>query len=368
MWARLRNAVLGGPRPLNILIITDGAAYTSEQQLSPILRHAALLRDRLGVVIEIRNLDDAMSLESRYLSRFAIVGLKFNFRTPANQAEHLAKHFKTRLAGAATRLVYFDGDDDLNVQWSAVLRIVDFYVKKHVFADNNAYLPSYVGKSNLTDYVARNYGVSFADDIIPKSGGVDRINIGKVHVGWNIALDAPIVELNKRISSVPSVAKDIDVLCRATVNQSSWIYPLRSIATSRIDAMSNRFRVLAPRDRVSQEKYWEEMLRSRICVSPFGYGEICWRDFEAIICGALLVKPDMGHVKTLPNLFLPGITYVPVQWDYSDLEAKCEHYLQHEGERVRIVSYARELLNSSLQPQWFLERFRELLISAKLHP
>jgi len=27
---------------------------------------------------------------------------------------------------------------------------------------------------------------------------------------------------------------------------------------------------------------------SKICISPFGYGEICWRDFEAIIFGCLL--------------------------------------------------------------------------------
>ena len=43
------------------------------------------------------------------------------------------------------------------------------------------------------------------------------------------------------------------------------------------------------------------MRHSRICISPFGYGEICWRDFEAILCGCLVVKPDMSHVETNPS-------------------------------------------------------------------
>ena len=82
------------------------------------------------------------------------------------------------------------------------------------------------------------------------------------------------------------------------------------------------------------------------------------------MCGAFIVKPDMSHLKTLPNLFVPGVTYIPIRWDYADLEAKCEYYLQNEKERNEIVTRARELLINCLQPNWFLDRFRDLLIHA----
>jgi hypothetical protein len=299
------------------------------------------------------------------LTQFDLVGLKLSFKTPAAKAERAANKIRAALAGAATRFIYFDGDDDANVQWPAVLRVVDLYVKKQAFADNKAYRSHYVGKSNLTDYVAKNYGVSFADNIISTSGGLDDpVDVDKIYVGWNLALDEPILEILQRVRSLPLVVRDCDVVCRASVPQDNWLYHLRSSAVAAIEAMSTRFHVLAPRHRVPRSEYWDEMLRSKICVSPFGYGEICWRDFEAIMCGSLLVKPDITHLKTLPNLFVPGVTYIPIRWDYSDLEAKCEYYLQNEKERNEIVARARKLLIPCLQPEWFLERFRDLLIHA----
>ena len=270
------------------------------------------------------------------------------------------RHFRDALAGTRTKLVYFDGDDDLNVQWPSVLSLVDLYVKKHVYANEAAYAAHYIGKSNLTDYAARQYGASFDNDIIPRSGGVAAELLGKLHLGWNIALDDKLFELSQQVPTFPAPPRDIDVSCRAYVAETMWLHPLRKAALERMEAMAGRYKVLAPRDRVPQDKYYEEMLRSKICVSPFGYGELCWRDFEAILCGCLLVKPDMGHVKTEPNLFVPGETYVPVRWDYLDLEERCAPYLADESARLAIAERARSRLLTSLEPEWFSDRFSAL--------
>jgi len=277
----------------------------------------------------------------------------------------IAATIKERTANSDTRFIYFDGDDDLNVQWPGLLALADCYVKKHAFADPAAYAEHYVGKSNLTDYVAKTYGVSFAEDIIPKSGGANVAEAAdKIHVGWNIGLDDPIADLWHRNAAAAETERDIDVLCRAPVQPTSWLFPLRNLAVTKLEAMNGRFRVLAPRERVSPEEYWREMMRSRICVSPYGYGEICWRDFEAVIAGALLVKPDMSHVRTAPDIFVPGVTYVPVRWDYADLEEKCAQYLANENERRKIATAARAVLKESLQPEWFLDRFAQVLSRA----
>ncbi|MGY4827987.1 glycosyltransferase family protein [Sphaerotilaceae bacterium SBD11-9] len=359
--ASLRKLAFGAPKPVRLLLISDGGAHTSEQQFAPIGRHADLLRERLGLVAQYRKLSDAMTLRPHELKQFDIVGLKLLFQTPAAEAERIVTHFAQALAGTDAKLVYFDGDDDLNVQWHSVLSAVDLYVKKHVFADEQAYLKRYIGKSNLTDHVAREHGVSFAEDIIPRSGGLADAPLSKLHLGWNIALDDKIFDLSQRVQGFPRPPRDIDISCRAYVQPTVWTHALRSGVLQRMEAMGDRFHILAPRDRVSQEKYYEEMLRSKICISPFGFGELCWRDFEAILCGCLLVKPDMSHVKTRPDLFVPGVTYVPVRWDYSDLESQCAHYLGNEAERLKIVQRARETLVESLAPEWFLDTFTSLL-------
>ena len=213
----------------------------------------------------------------------------------------------------------------------------------------------------------RNYNVSFADNVIPTSGGVESRYLSKIYLGWNLALGDSIFELQQRIGSVPLLARDIDISCRAGIPQNAWIKPLRSAAIGGVEALSDRFRVVASAERVPIEEYYEEMLRSRACVSPFGFGEVCWRDFEAILCGCLLIKPAMSHLRTLPDLFTPGRTCVTTQWDYSDLGEKSAPYLLNELERERIVEHARDVLTSSLRPDWFLERFRELLARAGVH-
>lgn len=363
-----RHLVAGGPKLINFLLVSDEEAYTSEQQFAPMFRHAAALRRCYGVVVKHAALPGAMSLGKRDVAGVAVVGLKLSFRTRPEEALRIATHFRNLIAASAAKLVYFDGDDDLCIEWPQVLEQVDCYVKKHVFADFAAYGLHYSGKSNLTDYVVREHGRSFETNEIPSSGPVPARDLAKLHLGWNIALDDKIADLVSTLPPVGSAAKDVDVGSRAFVKDDVWIYPLRGPLVERISAMEGRFRVLAPRERVNQQQYYAEMLRARICVSPFGYGELCWRDFEAVMCGCMLVKPDMSHVRTYPDIFIPGVTFAPVKWDYSDLAEVCARYLDDEPARLRMADQARAVLIEALSDAAFVKTFGALLGRLGLQP
>ncbi len=353
--------LIGGPPPYQALLISDGEAYTSEEQFAPILRWASYLSDQAGLVLQHRELKAGLSMPASSLNEFDMIGLKLSFKTPEREAVAIVKDLKLRIADSPTKLVYFDGDDDLNVQWKEVISNVDLYVKKHTYIDSKEYLKRYIGKSNITDYVARTHGTSFDNDIIPSSEEVEASDVKKIHLGWNIALDDKIFNLSRRIKHSTQANRSIDISCRAYADPAVWIAPMRNAAVEKIESLSNRFRILAPKNRVNQDQYYEEMLSSKICVSPFGFGEICWRDFEAIICGCLLVKPSMDHAMTSPNLFIPGHTYIPVRWDYADLEDVCAKYLENDNKRIEIVERAREELNKALQPAWTLNAFKSLI-------
>jgi hypothetical protein len=315
------------------------------------------------VVLQRALVPDALALP-RLLRHYDVVALKLGFRTPAARALAIARAVRSALAPSA-RLAYFDGDDDLCVQWPGLLPLVDLYVKKHAFRDRREYLKPRVGKTNLTDYVAGRFGVSFAGDIIPASAPVDEGQLGKIAVGWNVALDDRIRALGASASPPP---KDIDVVCRAGVNPRSWIYPLRAPVIAGLSAMKPGYRVLTPQERVPQQVYYEEMLRSRVCVSPFGYGEICWRDFEAAACGCVLVKPDMSHVETEPDLFVPHETYVPVRWDYSDLVPTLEALLADASRLERIRAAASERLRAWLDGEAFVARASSIFAALRAAP
>lgn len=342
-----------------MLLLSDGREYTSEQQFAPIWRHRARLRSDLGLAVDWRPLEGQGQAVGHGLSGYDVIGLKLSFRCSAAEVLDLVRRVREALGpGSPTRLVYFDGDDDSAVLWPELVERVDLYVKKHLFADLTDYRRAFVGKSNLTDHAARIAGLSFADDIIPIGQPEPVTTPARLHLGWNIALDDKIAGL-PAIS--PNTCRDIDICGRVHVSPANWLGALRAPAIAALESLAGRWRVAVPRERVSQAAYDAELRAARICVSPFGYGELCWRDFEAIQAGCLLVKPDVGHICTTPDLFEAGVTYAPVRWDYADLEDVCARYLSDEGARIAIVEEGQRRLRESLGPGWFVERMRMLL-------
>jgi hypothetical protein len=355
--ARMGTA-LGAPPPVRVLLVSDGISYTSEQQFAPLLAQRGELRRKLGLIINKLCLNDV--LKRPHLTRnYDAVFLKLSFKKA--EAEALAAVGQLAKDRGRARLVYFDGDDDSCVQWGEILRSVDLYVKKHMFADRSTYRRRFVGKNNLTDYVARCHGISFDGNPIKHSGTVAPELADKIVLGWNIAMDEKLVTLYHQSRSWEAVPREHDVICRTSSARTDWIYPLRGPVFDALAPLKADHRILLPGQRVPLEQYLLEMRSSRICVSPFGYGEICWRDFEAVICGCLLVKPDMSHLRTEPDIFVPGETYVPVKWDFSDLADVCRRYLNDPESVQRIARRALAVLADYYDGLGVVEATRRLL-------
>jgi spore maturation protein CgeB len=93
---------------------------------------------------------------------------------------------------------------------------------------------------------------------------------------------------------------------------------------------------------VRQSQYNRELSRSKIVLSPFGWGELCIRDFEAVRAGALLMKPDMDHIETWPDIFVKDESYVSFSWDADDLMDGADRFLAGEKKRKEIARNAFE--------------------------
>lgn len=75
---------------------------------------------------------------------------------------------------------------------------------------------------------------------------------------------------------------------------------------------------------LSQREYDQILQRSMTCLSPFGYGA-CYRSFESLYAGSVCIQPDNTYVKSWPNVYLPGETYIQCEADFADLEEKVNH-------------------------------------------
>ena len=70
--------------------------------------------------------------------------------------------------------------------------------------------------------------------------------------------------------------------------------------------------------KIPKKNYLRTMRTSKAVVSPFGWGEICYRDFEAYLAGAALIKPNMDHLETWPNLYIKNENYISIPWKLED--------------------------------------------------
>ena len=93
-------------------------------------------------------------------------------------------------------------------------------------------------------------------------------------------------------------------------------------------------------------------------------GEPSYKDFEVIINGAALLKPDVSHMETWPDLYVAGETYLPFNWDCSDLEDVLHKALT--GDRWRELAhqaqavYGRFLFGRESR-ELFCQRFSDIV-------
>jgi len=107
-----------------------------------------------------------------------------------------------------------------------------------------------------------------------------------------------------------------------------------------LEKIKDKYNII--KGQTSPQIFLSTLKRSKIGLSPFGMGELCYRDLEIIQYGCLLIKPDMSKVITEPDFFKPMETYVPVKSDWSDLNKTIEKVLANFKDYQYIIDNARQ--------------------------
>ena len=80
-----------------------------------------------------------------------------------------------------------------------------------------------------------------------------------------------------------------------------------------------------------------------MALSPFGQGEVCYRDFEIPEFGVVMVKPTMERVNTHPNPYIENETYIPVNLDWSNLNEIVLKMLDNPNKLSYIIDNNRKV-------------------------
>lgn len=205
-------------------------------------------------------------------------------------------------------------------------------------------------------------------------------DLQKLRLGWNLGMidyrKFPLFAIypigtalllnglfQKPKTYAPDAPRTIFTSYRGSLKKDTRYSFQRKILLDTLGKLSKKYSIAtgAP---ISLVAFQKEMQNSRVVVSPYGWGEVCYRDFEAFINGAVLVKPSMEHMNTFPNFFIPGETYIPLRWDMLDLEDK---FAEIEANQERFASIAaagqQKFINAITDSESFIKHFKSVVLS-----
>jgi len=135
--------------------------------------------------------------------------------------------------------------------------------------------------------------------------------------------------------------------------------------TSAWKKLENSKGISYEKDKRPFNEFADIMRKSKCTISPFGMGELCFRDFEIIQYGSVMIKPDMSQVITHPNIYVPYETYIPCALDWSDLIEKIEWVKSNPIKCKEITNNARQLVKKSYTVENLLSHWHKIISTFK---
>lgn len=339
--------------------------------LFPLVKHRQALADhgiKLNFYEYINDLlyeCDTLIVESKY----------FSSDWSLNTAGVLGKFSKFREKIA--KIIYFDISDSTGFPHARVLPYVDGYVKNQLLKDKRLYLKSMYAHRLYADYYHRHYDVNDKEILYSEAIGDPNL-LNKLKVGWNSGLadyslygpyymmcykKFPIRRLLSYPArfTKPTVKRINDLSCRM-----GTYYDRDSISWQRCQ-IQKKLQSFILTNKLSRWGYYRELRTSKLVISPFGLGEITLKDFEVFLTGALLIKPDMSHMQTWPNLFQDNKTMLSFNWNLNNIQQRIEESISNYKELIDVAQYGqsryREYLCGSEASQLFCDHFMKVIES-----
>jgi hypothetical protein len=118
-----------------------------------------------------------------------------------------------------------------------------------------------------------------------------------------------LFELLKNVQIKPISERKIDLFFAGTVEYGDSIAGKlitehrKKCVENILECGNQGLNVIAEPGRVyPYNQYIQHLLDSKVILSPFGWGEFCYRDYEAILCGCIVIKPWFEKCLQIPDI------------------------------------------------------------------
>lgn len=384
-------------RRININVLTPNNGANSYSFIYPILANRGRLREK-GIEFRFfcpfksnflnRETDDLLT-DDRFFKRLfggdlIFIDSKF-FKYWWSDREADVYSILSEARELSGPILWFDTADSTGTTNFQVMPYVDGYYKNQVLKEREKYFNNYYLGRIFSDYYHRRYGIDdgrktgceapllpeYADKVYPSwNWGLNNISVTVMGTRydrlWGNILSrlrrfSPTVKYRGLKFTPVDRPRDIDISARVGMD-----HPRDFVRVHRRQLLKRLERFNVETGFINHRRYYSELKNAKVSISPFGLGEICYRDFESVICGAALIKPDMGHVETWPDIYKDGETYLKCAWDFSDVEEKIEELLSNTKKREALAkgaqaNYREHLLGEGRDAfcdkiEWIVER------------
>ncbi len=290
------------------------------------------------------------------------------------------------------KVIYFDDSAAVSYILFFILPYVDSYWVRGLLIDKSNYEKAFYGGRSYSDYYYSKYGVKDKDiNLSPDFKYNDDL---KIKIAWNIGIGCFPVNKNNFLNrfyffirrfccvlaflSLNFFVREIIFFyiqqMKNYLNQTLNLNKKSLLISARFSYKGYSNSVGFNRKLISKKiknntyyitgkldswKYIKECSNMIAMLSPFGWGEICYRDFEAILHKCLLVKPDMDHLETWPNIYKNDF-YLKLDWDFVNL-SDVEKYINKNKKDIKrkiensIFVYLNALEDCSLRAEALLD-------------
>lgn len=285
-------------------------------------------------------------------------------------------NFLKRLREKVESLVLIDTKDSTNIQYE-LLPYVDKYLKKQLLKDPKLHQKKYFKDRLYTDYYAREYLMKKPLSVdYSKDYNLYKKNKDKISLSWNTAYSLNrFFQKSSRFFHIfsknynlvyhkPNKYRSLKLSANFGTNFSSKLMAFQRKQLLKILEKEYKFNHNFSFGSVPSKRYKYNLINSKAVISPFGWGEICYRDFETFILGAALIKPNLDHIRTWPSLFKKYETYLPLSWKIEDWNEQIKEFSSNEKQLLRIAnngqnSYKKLWLREGIIS--FIEKFNEII-------
>ncbi len=338
---------------MKVNILTKGfISPTARGWLHPVVKNKSRLSEMgIDLTFYLKNIEevkfcDLVIVESRFV--------KNEWHKNKEKIFELLINLKTK-----TNKVFFYDLGDSTFSWVLeVLPYVDKLLKPFIFKDKTNYCIPLDGCNIITNYYYEN-GMTESDKIrspifLKKT---DKNLLDKIQLGFNATFAdhssnsnlwkydyfnrlsrrsfkvfskmLKNTEINEYIE--PGINRTQDLSCRMSLNGYSKGVEFHRKKTAKI---LNKY---LKTNKLNRKDFFSEIRSSKVVISPFGWGEInVPRDYEVALSGSLLLKPDLSHLDTWPNIFNKD-TVVQYKWDLSDLSEWVEKIINNYDDYINFA-------------------------------